>query len=84
MKTKLEKTETHTFRTATVHAAQAHRPAEVVLRGGGGARRARQREGQVGQLRPEEVRQDGAEAGEDHQHGQLRKDLQHGEAMREG
>ena len=77
MKTKLEKTETHTFRTATVHAAQAHRPAEVV-------RRPRQREGQVGQLRPEEVGQDGAEAGEDHQHGQLRKDLQHGEAMREG
>ena len=62
-----------------MHAAQAHRAAEVVLRGGGRARRPRQRQGQVGQLRPEEVRQDGIKAREDDQHGQLRQDLQHGE-----
>ena len=63
----------------SVHSAQAHRPAEVVLRRGGRARRARQREGQVGRLRPGKVRQGGAQAHDHHQHGQLRQDLQHGE-----
>ena len=62
------------FLFPSVHAAQAHRSAEVVLRRGGRARPARQRQGQVGQLR-RPVQQDGAQAHDHHQHGQLRQDL---------